>query len=38
MTHDVPADGIWLLAVANTAFFIMFAFSFGKPQSLRNWR
>ena len=38
MTHDAPAYGLWLLAAANAALFIMFAFSFGKPQSRRDWR
>ena len=38
MTHDAPAYGLWLLAAANAALFIMFAFSFGKPQSPRDWR
>lgn len=38
MTHDAPAYGLWLLAAANAALFIMFAFSFGKPQSSRDWR
>ncbi len=38
MTHDAPAYGLWLLAAGNAALFIMFAFSFGKPQSPRDWR
>jgi len=38
MTHDAPVYGLWLLAAANAALFIMFAFSFGKPQSPRDWR
>lgn len=38
MTHDGPAYGLWSLALLNAAIFIMFAFSFTKPQSLRDWR
>src|SRR5689334_255669 len=39
MTHDdVPAYGLWTLVVLNSLVFIIFAFSFGKPQSPRDWR
>lgn len=38
MTHDGPAYGLWLLVALNSLVFIMFAFSFGKPQSPRDWR
>jgi protein-S-isoprenylcysteine O-methyltransferase Ste14 len=38
MTHDAPAYGLWLLVALNSLVFIMFAFSFGKPQSPRDWR
>ena len=38
MTDDAPAYGLWLLVAANSVIFIMFAFSFGKPQSPRDWR
>ena len=38
MTHDAPAYGLWLLVILNSAIFIMFAFSFFKPQSPRDWR
>ena len=38
MTHEVPAYGLWMLVVVNSAIFIVFAFSFGKPQSPRDWR
>lgn len=38
MTQDAPAYGLWLLVAANSVIFIMFAFSFGKPQSPRDWR
>ncbi len=30
--------GLWLLAIANSAIFIIFAFSFAKPLSARDWR
>ncbi len=38
MTDDVPAYGLWSLVVINSAIFILFAFSFFKPQTLRDWR
>lgn len=39
MTHDdVPAYGLWLLVILNSLVFIIFAFSFAKPQSPRDWR
>ena len=38
MNHDTPAYGLWALVVFNSAIFIMFAFSFFKPQTLRDWR
>ena len=38
MTGDVPAYGLWSLAVVNSLVFIIFAFSFAKPQSKRDWR
>jgi protein-S-isoprenylcysteine O-methyltransferase Ste14 len=38
MTHDAPAYGLWLLVTVNSAVFILFAFSFAKPQSSRDWR
>ena len=37
MTHD-SAYGLWSLVVINSAVFILFAFSFAKPQSSRDWR
>ncbi|MGV8862979.1 MAG: methyltransferase family protein [Pseudomonas sp.] len=36
--HDTPAYGLWTLVVLNSAIFIMFAFSFSKPQTARDWR
>ncbi len=38
MTHETSAYGVWMLVILNSAIFIIFAFSFGKPQSPRDWR
>ena len=38
MNHDVPAYGWWSLVIINSAIFIVFAFSFFKPQTKRDWR
>lgn len=38
MTQDAPAYGLWLLVAMNSAIFIMFAFSFFKPTTTRDWR
>ena len=39
MDHDSgPAYGIWSLVIINSLVFIIFAFSFAKPQSSRDWR
>lgn len=39
MNHsDVPAYGLWSLVIINSLVFIIFAFSFAKPQSSRDWR
>jgi protein-S-isoprenylcysteine O-methyltransferase Ste14 len=39
MNHDsAPAYGLWSLVIINTAVFVIFAFSFAKPQSRRDWR
>ena len=40
MNHaqDVPAYGLWSLVIINSAIFIMFAFSFFKPKTTRDWR
>jgi protein-S-isoprenylcysteine O-methyltransferase Ste14 len=38
MTHDAPAYGLWTLVVLNSAVFLVFAFSFFKPQNARDWR
>ena len=38
MNHDTPAYGLWMLVFFNSAIFLMFAFSFFKPQTARDWR
>jgi methanethiol S-methyltransferase len=37
MSHD-SAYGLWSLVIINSAVFILFAFSFAKPQTSRDWR
>lgn len=36
--NDSPAYGLWSLVVLNSLVFIIFAFSFTKPQTSRDWR
>ncbi len=39
MTHEEPAAyGLWTLVIINSAIFIVFAFSFFRPQTGRDWR
>ncbi len=39
MDHEsVPAYGLWSLVIVNSAVFILFAFSFFKPKTPRDWR
>lgn len=38
MNHDQPGYGLWMLVILNSAIFLMFAFSFFKPQTARDWR
>ncbi len=38
MSHDAPAYGLWTLVVFNSVIFLMFAFSFFKPRTARDWR
>lgn len=33
-----PAYGLWPLVILNTAIFVIFALSFSRPQSKRDWR
>jgi len=38
MNDAVPAYGLWSLVIINSAVFILFAFSFFKPRTGRDWR
>lgn len=38
MSETAPAYGLWTLVVINSAVFIIFAFSFFKPRTKRDWR
>src|SRR6516162_6359340 len=38
MTDHAPAYGLWGLVIVNSVVFILFAYSFSKPQSARDWR
>ena len=38
MNASSPAYGLWTLVIINSLVFIIFAFSFAKPQSKRDWR
>ncbi|WP_136415797.1 isoprenylcysteine carboxylmethyltransferase family protein [Herbaspirillum sp. ST 5-3] len=38
MNDTTPAYGLWSLVILNSLVFIIFAFSFAKPQSPRDWR
>ncbi|MFA7282543.1 MAG: isoprenylcysteine carboxylmethyltransferase family protein [Sterolibacterium sp.] len=38
MSHEATAYGLWPMVVINSAVFIIFAFSFYKPKSSRDWR
>jgi protein-S-isoprenylcysteine O-methyltransferase Ste14 len=38
MNESVPSYGLWTLVVINSAVFILFAFSFFKPRTKRDWR
>ena len=40
MNHGnaLPAYGLWVLVLINSAVFIIFAFSFFKPKTKRDWR
>lgn len=38
MNHGGSAYGLWSLVVINSAIFIMFAFSFFRPETARDWR
>ena len=36
--EEAPAYGLWSLVFINSAIFIIFAFSFTKPRTARDWR
>lgn len=36
--HDGNGYGLWSLVILNSAIFIVFAFSFAKPRSSKDWR
>ena len=38
MNHDASAYGLWTLVILNSAIILMFAFSFFKPRTARDWR
>ena len=38
MNPPLPAYGLWWLVIINSAIFILFAFSFFRPQTKRDWR
>ena len=38
MTETMPAYGLWSLVLINSVIFIMFAYTFFKPQTARDWR
>jgi protein-S-isoprenylcysteine O-methyltransferase Ste14 len=38
MSGAAPAYGLWYLVLFNSAVFILFAFSFYKPKTTRDWR
>jgi protein-S-isoprenylcysteine O-methyltransferase Ste14 len=38
MQQDAPSYGLWGLVFINSAIFIIFAFSFFKPRTNRDWR
>lgn len=38
MTSNSPAYGLWWFVILNAAIVIIFAFSFARPQTRRDWR
>lgn len=38
MNHETPAYGLWSLVILDSVVFILFAFSFFKPRTQRDWR
>jgi protein-S-isoprenylcysteine O-methyltransferase Ste14 len=38
MNDSAPAYGLWFLVIINSLVFIIFAFSFSRPRTRRDWR
>ena len=38
MHDEIPSYGLWSLVIINSVVFILFAYSFFKPQTKRDWR
>ena len=38
MSDAAPAYGLWSLVIVNSAIFILFAYTFFKPRTSRDWR
>jgi len=38
MSETSTAYGLWSLVIVNSLVFIIFAFSFARPRSTRDWR
>lgn len=38
MNHESSAYGLWGVALIESAFFIVFTFSFARPKTSRDWR
>lgn len=38
MNHNEPAYGLWSLVILNSLVFLLFAFSFARPKTSRDWR
>ena len=38
MSNNPPAYGLWTLVIINAAILLIFAFSFSKPKTARDWR
>ena len=38
MNHEIAAYGLWTLVIIDSLVFILFAFSFFKPATARDWR
>jgi len=38
MSTEMPAYGLWGLVIVNSVIFILFAYTFFKPQTARDWR